>query len=359
MGDIDLLGKSLEELERLLEEEGKARFRARQIFRWIYRRQEDDFDRMTDLSLKFRGLLKEKYHISSLTPGNTSVSKDGTLKFLFSLQDGSAIETVMIPDGSRRTLCISTQAGCRMGCTFCATGNEGFVRSLSSSEIIGQVCHVERFLRGRGETITNVVFMGMGEPLDNLSEVLKAIGILKSVLAFSISRKRITVSTCGLLTPLKELVRRTDVSLAISLNGADDEVRDSIMPVNRRYPLSRLMEFIRGIDIKSNRKITLEYVLLGGINDREIDATRLAGLIKHSRIKVNLIPFNPYPGNPVGYFPPEPAIIDRFRDILIREEVQVITREKRGGDIESACGQLRGKLLKRSKNNLNSHVTLK
>ncbi len=348
----DLKGQSLEELETLIASSGKERYRAKQLFRWMYQKGECTINSMTDLSMDFRKELEESCFISSLSPASSDTSTDGTEKYLFDLHDGESIETVMIPEGKRRTVCVSTQAGCRMGCSFCATGEKGFHRNLSPSEIINQVCSVEGNLRDKGESISNIVFMGMGEPLDNLYALTRSISILRSVFAFAISNKRITVSTCGLVPPLKALMSEWDVSIAISLNGTTDEVRERLMPVNRLHPITEIIEVVKSASSRGKkRKITIEYVLIKEVNDMILDAQRLAGMLGGLDVKVNLIPVNT--GEKSEYQAPERERIDRFRDILLEGGIRTITREKRGDDIFAACGQLVGRIGEADKNDLN------
>ncbi|NIO15801.1 MAG: 23S rRNA (adenine(2503)-C(2))-methyltransferase RlmN [Deltaproteobacteria bacterium] len=339
---VDLKGKTLGELEELFSAWGKERFRARQIYRWIYGKLETGFPEMTDLSKPFRRELEEHFLVSRFDHDVVRVSRDGTVKFLFMLPDGDGVETVLIPEGRRNTICLSTQVGCRMGCRFCAAAEGGFSRNLTAGEIVNQFCAAEQYLRARGERSTNVVFMGMGEPLDNLDEVLRTIEILNSEFAFSISQKRITVSTCGLIPELKRLVSACDVSLAVSLNATTDALRSKLMAVNKRYPLQDLVQFLEQVKPKKNRKVTVEYLLIAGLNDSPRDAARLAALLKSCRVKVNLLPFNQTGSN--SYATPGFASVDRFREILVNEGIQTIIRERRGADIEAACGQLRGKM---------------
>lgn len=342
---VDLKGKTLKELTDLFSGMGKEPYRARQVFRWLYEKLATSFDEMTDLSRSFRQELAERFRISWLDPSETRVSGDGTVKFLFTLEDGEGIESVIIPDGERRTVCVSTQAGCRMGCRFCATAGAGFVRNLTSAEIIGQVCYAEKFLRERGERVTNVVFMGMGEPLDNVDEVMKSIEILTSELGFGLGGKRVTVSTCGLVPEMKKIFHETRAQIAVSLNATTDRVRERLMPVNRKYPIAEIVDFLRSFDPGPGRKFTVEYVLIDGVNDSVEDAHRLGRLLKGCRVKVNLIPYNENEFSPFRS-PPE-GREEVFREILHRYGIQAIKRQRRGGDIEAACGQLRGKIRKK------------
>ncbi len=339
----DLKGLSLPELEEFLGRYGKERYRARQIFRWIYQKGETRIENMTNLSRNFREEIMEDCHVSSLQPVRSLRSEDGTEKFVFSMEGDVYVEAVMIPEEKRRTVCVSTQAGCRMGCIFCATGGAGFQRNLSSPEIIGQICYVESILNKRGNTISNVVFMGMGEPLDNVEELLPVIDILRSVFAFSISSRKITISTCGIIPVLENLMSRVDVSIALSLNATTDEVRDRLMPVNRKYPVKDIIGFLRSVDGGKKKRITVEYVLIDGVNDSGGDAERLLRFLRGSNVKVNLIPYNLH-GDPM-FRAPERKKVDDFREILLGGGIRTITREERGADIYAACGQLSGKVV--------------
>jgi 23S rRNA (adenine2503-C2)-methyltransferase len=336
----DLKGIPLPELESFLSRWGKERYRARQISRWIYRRFADDFEVMSDLSKDFREELRHECRISCPPVDNAEVSPDGTEKYLFRLEDGETVETVLIPEDDRRTLCISSQAGCALRCAFCATGETGFRRNLGSSEIVHQVCFAARRLAERGEHLTNVVFMGMGEPLENPVQIRRAIAILLSQFGFGLSGKRVTVSTAGMIPEMLALAVDYPVSFAVSINAPRDDLRSALMPVNRKYPLKDLIAAMKRIPLQSGRKVTAEYVLLAGLNDSEQDARDLSRLLGKARIKVNLIPYNPHEHG--EYASPSRDVVDRFRDILLSEGVQAITRERRGADIRAACGQLRG-----------------
>lgn len=342
----DLKGMPLAELEAFLSRWGKERYRARQVSRWIYQRFVEDFGAMTDLPRAFREELAAKCRISSPPAETIEASSDGTEKFLFRLEDGETIEGVLIPDEGRRTLCISSQVGCALRCGFCATGTIGFRRNMTSAEIIQQVCFAAKRLAQRGERISNVVFMGMGEPLENVAEVDRAIDILLSQYGFGLSGKRVTVSTAGVVPAMLDLAERYPISFAVSLNAARDEIRSRLMPINRRYPLKELVGAMRRIPIRSGRKVTAEYVLLAGVNDAPEEARALARLLKGTRVKVNLIPCNPHEHG--DFRPPAPPVVDRFREALLENGIQTITRERRGADIRAACGQLRGAATKKA-----------
>lgn len=335
----DLKGMPVPELEDFFRSRGKERYRARQVSRWIYRKHAECFAAMTDLSRGFREEMEATCRISRPVLERAETSVDGSEKHLFRLEDGEAVESVLIPEDDRRTVCLSTQAGCSLACAFCATGAGGGGRSLSSAEIVHQACVAARKLAERGGRLTNVVFMGMGEPLENVREVSRTIEILLSPFGFGLSGKRVTVSTAGIVPAMKEIAARFPVSLAVSINAANDELRSQLMPVNRKYPLRELVRAMRAIPLQSGRKVTAEYVLLAGVNDSPADARRLAALLSGMRTKVNLIPFNPHEG--ARFRAPSPPSVDRFREILMKAGVQTITRERRGEDIRAACGQLR------------------
>jgi 23S rRNA (adenine2503-C2)-methyltransferase len=327
---------NMEELERFLLPAGKQRYRARQLFKWMYSKSENSFELMTDLPKAFRKWLDENASIIELKPIQTLLANDNTKKYLFKLADGNAIESVLIPDGYRNTLCISSQVGCRYGCKFCMTGKIGFKRNLETQEIIGQVMYSIHDI-GK-EKLTNIVFMGMGEPLDNYENVVRTIKILTQREGLSFAGKRITLSTCGLADMIVELSKDVDISLSVSINAADEETRSKIMPVNKIYPISKLLEVIRSRHSKKRKKVTMEYVLLGGINDSEKDANRLAKLLSKIPSKVNLIPYNAVSGS--EYYQPDRRTVNKFREVLLKYDIITITRESRGLDICGACGQL-------------------
>jgi 23S rRNA (adenine2503-C2)-methyltransferase len=336
----DLKGVPLQELETFLSRWGKERYRARQVSRWIYQRFAEDFTAMTDLSKILREELSRECRISSPPAERVETSQDGTEKYLFRLEDGETVESVLIPEEDRRTLCISSQVGCALRCGFCATGAMGFRRNMTSAEIVHQVCFAVKRLADRGERLTNVVFMGMGEPLENPREVSKTIAILLSQFGFGFSGKRVTVSTAGLVPGMLALAEEFPVSFAVSINAPTDGLRTALMPVNRKYPLKDLVAAMKRIPLRSGRKVTAEYVLLGGVNDSEKDACSLARLLKGARVKVNLILYNAHEYG--DFTSPSEETASRFRDVLLAAGIQAITRERRGGDIRAACGQLRG-----------------
>jgi len=339
MEKIDLKNFTLRELEQFLSGKGKERFRAIQIFKWIYQLGALSFEEMTNLSKELRAELQATAYISSITPAAVEEGGDGTRKYLFTLEDGDSVESVLIPDEGRNTLCISTQVGCAMKCKFCLTGTFKFRRNLSTAEIVNQVCAVKRDYEVR-----NIVFMGMGEPLQNLDNVARSIEIMLDGNGLQLSNRRITVSTCGLVPEMAELGRRVTVNLAVSLNATTDELSDRIMPINRKYPLKELLRGCREFPLPSIRKITFEYVMIGGVNDSLEDAKRLLKLTSDIPNKVNLIPFNEHDG--CEFRSPTREAVDAFHKYLIDRHVTVITRDSRGGDISAACGQLKGKLEK-------------
>lgn len=336
---VDLKDLSLESLEAFLMGLGKEKYRAKQIFKWLYQRGATTFDDMTDLSKDFRRELLLKSRITSLVPDTIEISKDGTKKYLFVLEDGSSIESVLIPEEDRATLCVSTQVGCAMGCRFCLTGTFNLKRNLRCAEIVNQFCAVQRTDR-----ITNIVLMGMGEPLANLDNVIPALKIMTCPDGFQISSRRVTVSTSGLVPEIEKLGSAVTVNLAVSLNATTDEQRNLLMPVNRAYPLAKLIAACRQFPLPNRRMITIEYVLVRGINDSLEDAKRLVKLLKGIPVKVNLIRFNEFEG--CEFKSPEQDAIDRFHSYLLEKNLTVITRASRGADISAACGQLRARMEK-------------
>jgi 23S rRNA (adenine2503-C2)-methyltransferase len=296
---------------------------------------------MTDLAKDFRSKLKSHARVNTLSPEDVAISGDGTTKFLFRLEDGESVESVLIFEDKRTTLCVSSQVGCPLGCTFCLTGKMGFVRNLGAHEIVGQILAVKDYQskkRGPNLRITNVVFMGMGEPLLNFDEVSRAVDIITSDWGLGFSWRRVTLSTAGIPKGILEIGRLRSINLAVSLNAPDDETRDQIMPINKRYPLRDLIGALREYPLKRGRRITLEYVMLSGINDSPESARALISLIKGLKVKINLIPFNPFTG--ASYERPDDDTVERFRDILIGANLNAIVRDSRGGDISAACGQL-------------------
>ncbi|MDX1498675.1 MAG: 23S rRNA (adenine(2503)-C(2))-methyltransferase RlmN [Woeseiaceae bacterium] len=343
---LNLLGMSRDALEAWFAELGEKPFHARQVMRWVYQRGVTDFEAMTDLSKSLRASLAERADIVPPRVLSTHESADGTIKWLFASGSGQAIETVFIPEAGRGTLCISSQVGCALDCAFCATGAQGFNRNLDAAEIVGQVWHAARHLprRPNGESaVTNVVFMGMGAPLANYRHVVPAIGLLISDLAFGLSRRRVTVSTSGIVPQIDRLAVDCNVSLAVSLHAPDDALRDELVPINKRHPIGELLDACwRYASAHANRFITFEYVMLKGVNDSFAQADRLAGLLEGRPAKINLIPFNPFPKTRFERSSAE--TIRRFQARLRDRGIVVTTRRTRGADIDAACGQLAGKV---------------
>ena len=330
-------------LAETLIEHGFPRYRASQVLQWIYQHQVESFEEMTNIAKQDRTRMAELFVLGSIRPLKTERSVDGTRKILFQLDDGHTIESVLIPDEDRMTLCISSQVGCRQACRFCLTGGGGFVRNLQGWEIADQVLEAGRLLRREQVgNITNIVLMGMGEPLDNYEETIRALKIITSDQTIGISPRRVTLSTSGLVPQIDSLgTSGYRVNLAISLNAPSDEVRDRIMPVNLRYPLKELLAACRRFPLEPRRRITFEYVLLRGVNDSEQDARAVARMLKGIRCKINLIPFNPFPGS--DFDRPEDKAVRRFQQILLDHHFTAPVRESRGRDISAACGQLREK----------------
>ena len=348
---VNLLGLPRAELEAFFESLGEKPFRARQVMSWIYGRGVSDFGQMTDLSRKLREHLSVVARIS--VPGIVTEqrSKDETRKWMLGMDGTQGIETVFIPEPARGTLCISSQVGCVLDCSFCATAQQGFNRNLSTAEIVGQVWLANRELGYRYDgdrIVTNVVLMGMGEPLANYRSVVPALDILVDDFGFGLSRRRVTLSTSGIVPMIDRLGQDCNVALAVSLHAPEDGLRNELVPINRRYPIAELMDACwRYASEAYGRFITFEYVMLDGVNDQPSHASGLARLLKHRPGKVNLIPFNPFPGTSYARSPV--AAIERFRDILLRQGIRATIRRTRGDDIDAACGQLAGKVRDRTR----------
>ena len=339
----DLRSLRLGELGRLLAGVGEKPFRARQLYRWLHRRGAASLEEMTDLPAALRRRLAEIAWLSALEMAAEQRSRDGTIKWTWRTADGKLVESVYMPEPGRKTLCVSSQAGCALGCTFCLTATMGLVRHLSPGEMVDQVARANRRLCELGEgrpprPLTNLVFMGMGEPLHNYEALKAALDILLSEDGPNFSHRHVTVSTAGLVPQLRRLGEETEVKLAISLNATTDEVRDRLMPVNRRWAIGELLEACRAFPMKRGRRITFEYVLLAGVNDSDEDAARLARLVRGIPAKVNLIPWNPSPRLP--FAAPGPARVAAFQEILLARHVTAVVRKNRGRDISAACGQL-------------------
>jgi len=359
---IDLKSLSVKEMGLFVRESGLPAFRAKQLLHWIYDKCARDICEITELSKDIRTELSEKAYISNLQLLNRQVSDDGTEKFLFRLKDGQTIESVLIPDEDRLTLCISCQVGCAMGCRFCLTGKLGLKRDLKAYEIVDQIISVSRIIppnppfskggasenpliaRGEGGdlAITNIVLMGMGEPLSNFENVVDALWRIASLL--KISPRRITLSTAGIAPKITELYQKAPiVNLAVSLNATTDRVRDYIMPINKIYPINVLLDACRGLHLPHRRRITFEYVLLKDINDTDDDARRLIILLKGIPSKVNLIPFNPYEGG--EFQSPNSERVQSFQQILLTGGLTALIRKSKGQDILAACGQLKSRYM--------------
>jgi 23S rRNA (adenine2503-C2)-methyltransferase len=355
---INLLGLSREGLETFFADLGEKPFRARQLMTWMYRLAVADFEAMTNISKALRTKLAEIAEIRPPEIRSLHLAGDDTRKWALAMNDGQAIETVFIPEPARGTLCISSQVGCAMDCAFCATGKQGFNRNLSAADIVGQVWLANRELGYRPDgdrIVTNVVFMGMGEPLANYRNLVPALQVLTDDFGFNISRRRVTVSTSGLVPQLDRLGEECNVALAVSLHAADDALRDRLVPINRRHPIEELLEACwRYAQRGTGRHITFEYVMPDGVNDRDEDMRRLAKLLGHRPAKVNLIPFNPFPDTEFRRSPI--AAIERCRDILLKKGIRTTIRRTRGDDIDAACGQLAGQVNDRVINRLGSKL---
>ncbi|MDJ0699062.1 MAG: 23S rRNA (adenine(2503)-C(2))-methyltransferase RlmN [Woeseiaceae bacterium] len=342
----NLLGLPQGDLEQFFSALGEKPFRARQLMQWIHQRGVTSFDEMTDLSKALRQRLHETAEIMLPDVRDKHESDDGTVKWLFAKGNGQAVETVFIPETGRGTLCISSQVGCALDCAFCATGAQGFNRNLTSAEIVAQVWYANQQLprRPNGDAaVTNVVFMGMGEPLANYRKVVAAIRILLSDYAYGLSRRRVTVSTSGIVPHIDKLGDECNVSLAVSLHAPNDELRNELVPVNKLHPITGLLDACWDYAAKrSNRYITFEYVMLKGVNDSFSHADELAGLLKDRPAKVNLIPFNPFDGTRFSRTAADNIVA--FQNRLRKHGLVVTTRRTRGDDIDAACGQLAGKV---------------
>ena len=347
----NLLGLERPELEAFVTALGNKPFRARQLMSWLYKRAEGDFESMTDLARDFRTQLSSVAEVRTPEIVSRHDSADGTRKWLLRADSTQAFEMVFIPETDRGTLCISSQVGCALDCAFCSTAQQGFNRNLSTAEIVGQVWLANRelgFEPGGERRITNVVFMGMGEPLANFRNVVPAIRILLDDLGFDISRRRVTLSTSGIVPLMYKLAEEVNCALAVSLHAPDDALRSELVPINRKHPIAELLEACwHYIDEQNGRSITFEYVMLDGVNDHLEHARALARLLKGKPAKLNLIPFNPFPGTTYRRSPM--PVITRFRDELIQRGVLATIRRTRGDDIDAACGQLAGRVNDRTR----------
>lgn len=333
----DIRDLSIPELKAVISERGMPSYRASQIVDWLYNKRVESFECMKNISAELKEFLKDNYQINSLKILKKEVSQDSTVKYLLSLNKGGSIESVIIPDKKRRTICLSTQAGCRYGCSFCASKGSGFSRNLYTSEITGQLMLTEKDMVRK---CTNIVFMGVGEPLDNLDNLIRSIEVFSSPEGFGIGRRKMTVSTCGLIPGIRKLSElKLGVGLSVSLHSAVDSIRSKLMPVNRIYPLNELKKAVRDFEKKNGYGVTLEYLLISGINTSEKDAAALKEFTKGLSSKLNLIPYNPV--NHSGYAAPDPEEMDRFLEYLRKNRIFFTLRAPRGSDISAACGQLR------------------
>jgi len=345
---VNLLGLSRPQMEEFFLTMGEKKFRAQQVLKWIHHHQADSFEQMTDVGKALRQKLSEVAEIRGPEVTHESISRDGTRKWVFEMDNGGAVETVFIPDGRRGTLCVSSQVGCAVDCSFCSTGKQGFQRDMTSAEIIGQVWQASRAFgprRNLGQhPITNVVMMGMGEPLLNYDKVLTAMRIMKDDLGYGIGKKRITVSTSGVIPKMNQLSEDLDVSLAVSLHAPNDELRNELVPINKKYPIQELLDSVkRYVDSCGDKRVTtIEYILIDGINDELFHAEELAELLKQLPSKINLIPFNTFEGS--DYLKPSGNRVKRFQKYLQDEGYVTTIRSTRGDDIMAACGQLVGQV---------------
>ena len=347
----NLLDFDVQQLTAWFAEQGEKPFRAKQVLRWIYRAGESDFDAMSDLAISLREKLKQIACVKAPSVMREEVASDGTRKWLLDVGTGNAVETVYIPEEGRGTLCVSTQAGCALDCAFCSTGKQGFNRNLSTAEIIGQVWWANHELGKNNDgnwPVTNVVLMGMGEPLLNFDSTVSALHLMLDDNAYGLSRRRVTVSTSGVVPAMDRLREECPVALAISLHAPTDELRNVLVPINQKYPLKELMAACRRYLEKAPRDfVTFEYVMLAGVNDSVQHARELISLVRDVPCKFNLIPFNPFPQAP--YQRSDMQAVLRFRDVLMQADIVTTIRKVRGDDIAAACGQLAGQVQDKTK----------
>ncbi|GGC11721.1 dual-specificity RNA methyltransferase RlmN [Marinobacterium zhoushanense] len=350
---VNLLGLSPKQLESFFDEMGEKRFRATQVLKWIHQLGASSFDEMTNISKALRAKLAEVAEIREPEIVMEKFSKDGTRKWVIRMDGGSAIEMVLIPDGDRKTLCVSSQVGCSLDCSFCSTGKQGFNRDLSTAEIIGQLRVAIRsfgpFDPSGERRVTNVVFMGMGEPLMNFDNVVAATELMMDDNAYGLSKRRVTLSTSGVVPALDRLREVSDVSLAVSLHAPNDELRNELVPINRRYPIDELIaacnRYLQGLNDK--RVVTVEYTLIAGVNDQPEHARQLVKVLRKLPCKLNLIPFNPFPNS--GYSRPSEEAIQAFKQIMLSSHILTTVRRTRGDDVDAACGQLVGQVMDRTR----------
>ena len=348
---VNLMDLSLAAMQELVVSMGQPRYRATQLVQWIHQRGVVDFSEMTDLSKSFREQLTESTEIVLPRVGLQREASDGTIKWLLELHDGNFIEMVYIPEKTRATLCVSSQVGCALNCSFCATGKEGFNRNLSLSEIIGQLWIAIKQLSSshfaKDRVVTNVVMMGMGEPLLNYRPVVDAMDFMLNDLAYGLSKYRVTLSTSGVIPQMLKLQKDSVVALAVSLHAANDELRNELVPINKKYPLKELMSVCRNYYTnEKKRSVTFEYVMLDGVNDTIKDAKQLARLVEGVACKINLIPFNPFKGS--SYETSKAETVTRFQEYLMAAGINTRVRKTRGDDVDAACGQLAGQIKDRT-----------
>jgi len=348
----NLLGLNRQDMEAFFANLGEKAFRASQVIKWIHQLGVSNFDEMTNISKALREQLKEKACIKPLEVIADQLSNDGTRKWAMALADNNRIEAVFIPEDDRGTLCISSQVGCALDCSFCSTARQGFSRNLTVAEILSQVWLANRLLdeeKKPGRKITNVVLMGMGEPLLNFENVMKAIDIMLDDFAYGLSKRRVTVSTAGVVPAMDRLAERHDVQLAISLHATNDKLRDDLVPINKKYNLDQLIDACHRFMAKRSprARLTIEYVMLAGVNDSKQDAEELIKILKDIPVLINLIPFNPFPGS--GYDTSSNNAVRRFQDVLMKAGLTTVIRKTRGEDIDAACGQLVGKVEDKSR----------
>lgn len=357
----NLLGHSRKTLEEFFIAAGEKPFRAQQILQWIHFNGVTQFEQMTNLSKSLRSKLQEIAEITPLETAYENTAPDGTHKWLLRLADGNCIETVFIPEKTRGTLCVSSQVGCTLNCDFCSTGKQGFNRNLSSAEIIAQVWTAVRSLSKQQKihdhAVTNVVMMGMGEPLLNFDNVVQAMDIMLDDFGYGLSKRRVTLSSAGVVPALYKLREVSDVALAISLHAPNDELRNKLVPLNKKYPLQQLLSACRDYFAEDKRRyVTMEYVMLDGVNDSQEHAVQLAQLLQGMKAKVNLIPFNPFPNT--IYKRSRPEVIEKFQKILVKSGLNTIVRKTRGDPIDAACGQLVGKVQDRTRRSRRSNIII-
>ncbi|SEG86587.1 23S rRNA (adenine(2503)-C(2))-methyltransferase RlmN [Marinobacterium lutimaris] len=350
---VNLLGLSPSQLEQFFDEMGEKRFRATQVLKWMHQYGASSFDEMTNISKALRAKLAEMADIREPEIVLEKFSKDGTRKWVIRMDGGSAIEMVLIPEGDRATLCVSSQVGCSLDCSFCSTGKQGFNRDLSTAEIIGQLRVAIRsfgpFDPNGDRRVTNVVFMGMGEPLLNFDNVVAATQLMMDDNAYGLSKRRVTVSTSGVVPALDKLCNVSDVSLAVSLHAPNDALRDQLVPINRRYPIAELLAACNRYlaSLNDKRSITVEYTLIAGVNDQPEHARELIKVLRKVPCKLNLIPFNPFPNS--GYERPSEKAIAAFKQIMLTSNIITTVRRTRGDDVDAACGQLVGQVADRTR----------